>query len=74
MGVFEAWKEGFSKSKLPLELHFEHIESKLKGFDFKFLFLFYIFFPSIFVSDVKFKPSWWNGNQFMKNSQNLSMK
>ncbi len=44
MGVFEAWKEGFSKSKLPLELHFEHIESKLKGFDFKFLFLFLFFF------------------------------
>jgi hypothetical protein len=52
-----------SKFRWPFEFFFEHIESKLKDFNFKF----HVSFAFIFMNDVSLKPSsYWNGSSSMK--------
>jgi hypothetical protein len=49
--------------KLPSRLIFSHIESKLRGFEFKF----HVFFISTFINDVDLKPSYSNESRTIKS-------
>ncbi len=60
--VFWSLKRALSKFKVPSKTSLKHIQSKLKGFEFKF----HVSFVSTFMNVVESNPFWWNRSPSMK--------